>query len=34
VEDIVDGQKVVFESNKDYYNYFNDYLILSLESDK
>lgn len=34
VEDIIDGQKIVFNSNKDYYDFFNDYLILSLESDK
>ncbi len=34
IEDVIDGKKVIFDSNKDYYNYFNDYLILSLESDK
>lgn len=34
IEDVIDGKKIIFESNKDYYNYFNDYLILSLESDK
>lgn len=34
IEDIIDGKKIIFDSNKDYYNYINDYLILSLESDK
>lgn len=34
IEDVIDGKNITFESNKDYYNYFNDYLILSLESDK
>jgi hypothetical protein len=34
VEDVVGNNKIVFDSDKDYYNYFNDYLILSLESDK
>lgn len=34
IEDIIDGKKIIFDSTKDYYDYFNDYLILSLESDK
>lgn len=34
IDDIIDGKKIIFDSAKDYYNYFNDYLILSLESDK
>lgn len=34
IDDVIDGKKITFESAKDYYNYFNDYLILSLENDK
>lgn len=32
IEDVVDHKKVVFDSMQDYYKYFNDYLILSLDN--
>lgn len=33
VEDNIEGQKVRFESKKDYFDCFDDYLILTLESE-
>ncbi len=34
VSDMIDGKKITFDSQKDYFDYFNDYIILYLESDK
>ncbi len=33
VEDEIDGKKIKFESKKDYFDCFEDYLILTLESE-
>ncbi len=33
IEDSVDGKPVTFNAKEDYHNYFNDYLIISLESE-
>lgn len=33
IEDTIDGAPVTFRANEDYNNYFNDYMIISLESE-